>query len=158
MPIVRELHSGDVDALVVIEQASTPYPWTRQQFESGLAGGELGWGLQEDGSIVAFALFNTVLDECTLLDTAVAPAYRRRGFARAVLQVAMPALSQRGLVRCLLEVRVSNAGAIALYEQLGFTVDGIRRNYYPLAAGYPLATGYPAATEREDALLMSRPL
>lgn len=143
MQIIRELHLGDVDTLAAIELASTQYPWTRQQFESGLAGGELGWGLEADGQLVAFALFNTVLDECTLLDTAVAPDYRRRGYAREVMQVAMQALAQRGIVRCLLEVRVSNAGAIALYERLGFTVDGTRRNYYPAAIG------------REDALLMS---
>ncbi|MCZ6831549.1 MAG: hypothetical protein O7F73_18545, partial [Gammaproteobacteria bacterium] len=46
-------------------------------------------------------------------------------------------------VRCLLEVRCSNGGAIALYRKHGFTEDGVRKNYYPTDGG------------REDALLMS---
>jgi ribosomal-protein-alanine N-acetyltransferase len=39
-----------------------------------------------------------------------------------------------------LEVRVSNAGAIGLYESFGFTSRGVRRGYY--------------TDNREDALIM----
>ena len=46
---------------------------------------------------------------------------------------------QRGYT---LEVRVSNTGAIRLYEQLGFEARGIRRGYY--------------TDNREDALIMWR--
>jgi [ribosomal protein S18]-alanine N-acetyltransferase len=59
---------------------------------------------------------------------------------------ALKELGERDATRCLLEVRVGNLGAIALYSSLGFGVDGRRRDYYPAANG------------REDALLMSRTL
>ncbi|NVN57259.1 GNAT family N-acetyltransferase [bacterium Scap17] len=52
-----------------------------------------------------------------------------------------------GLERLLLEVRASNAAAAALYAKAGFTRDGVRKGYYPLAEG-----------GREDAWLMSLPL
>lgn len=52
-----------------------------------------------------------------------------------------------GLERLLLEVRASNAAAAALYAKAGFTRDGVRKGYYPLADG-----------GREDAWLMSLPL
>ena len=47
--------------------------------------------------------------------------------------------AQRGYT---LEVRVSNVGAIALYEQFGFRTKGVRRGYY--------------TDNREDALIMWR--
>ena len=157
MQSLREIRMADVDALFVIEQSATSYPWSRQQFADGLfANGapasEFGWCLEIDSSVVGFAIFNAVLDEATLLNTAVAPIYRRRGFARELLAHALRELPARGIVRCLLEVRVGNAGAIALYQRLGFITDGIRRNYYPANKITPAHNG------REDALLMSRPL
>jgi len=155
MQHLREICTADVDALFAIEQLSTEYPWTRQQFADGLlAGGspssEFGWCIEVDGGIAGFAVFNSVLDEATLLNTAVAPAYRRRGIARELLAHALRELPSRGIVRCLLEVRVSNTSAIAIYEQLGFIADGNRRNYYPAHKTSSTHNG------REDALLMSR--
>lgn len=44
-------------------------------------------------------------------------------------------LEKRGVVTLWLEVRASNAAAIALYESLGFNEATIRRNYYPRHKG-----------------------
>ena len=155
MQNIREICIADVGALFAIEQLSTEYPWTRQQFADGLVvdgspASEFGWCVEVDGCVVGFAIFNAVLDEATLLNTAVAPAHRRHGFARELLTHALHELPSRGIVRCLLEVRVGNTGAIALYQRLGFGADGIRRNYYPANKTSPTHSG------REDALLMSR--
>src|SRR5690606_30987353 len=89
-------------------------------------------------------LFNQVLDESTLLNVAVDPLFQRRGLAAHLLSFAISALRERGAIRCLLEVRASNLGAIALYQKMGFALDGCRRHYYPTLEG------------REDALLMSK--
>lgn len=145
MPL-RPLLLADIDALLAIEEAATPHPWSRKQFADGLAAGEFGWGVETDGHLAAFAIFNSVLDEASLLDIAVHPHYQRRGLARQLLTACLHELSQRGSARCLLEVRVSNSAAIALYRALKFSDDGHRRHYYPTATG------------REDALLMSRSL
>jgi ribosomal-protein-alanine N-acetyltransferase len=141
--VIRALALADVDALFAIERAATAYPWSRQQFADGLAGSEFGWGIELDDELIGFALFNKVLDEATLLDIAVRPDLQRRGLARELLSSALRALLAQQLARCLLEVRVTNDAAIALYKTLGFIEDGRRRHYYP------------AATGREDALLMS---
>ncbi len=144
--MIRKLVVTDAARLHLIETASTSFPWTLNQFVEGLAGSEFGWGLEESGELAAFALFHQVLDEVTLLNTAVHPDWRRRHFARDLLLHVLAQLPGRDAVRCLLEVRVGNAAAIALYRSLGFTVDGHRPNYYPTVGG------------REDALLMSRAL
>jgi ribosomal-protein-alanine N-acetyltransferase len=146
MSFIRELHIDDVDDLLTIEQAATAYPWSREQFASGLAAKEFGWGVEIDRRMIGFAIFSAVLDEVTLLDIAMHPDFQRQGLARKLLVVALRELPLRAGARCLLEVRASNDPAITLYKSLGFTEDGRRRNYYPSHNG------------REDALLMSRNL
>jgi ribosomal-protein-alanine N-acetyltransferase len=140
---LKDLRIGDAPQLAAIDRRATDYPWSLAQFESGLCGGEFGWGIDGDVGLIAFALFNQVLDEATLLNVAVDPRWQRRGLARSLLQQSARQLALRGVSRCLLEVRIGNHAAIALYERLGFVRDGLRRNYYPAVDG------------REDALLMS---
>ncbi|MET0378502.1 MAG: ribosomal protein S18-alanine N-acetyltransferase [Spongiibacteraceae bacterium] len=144
MSLIRALGIGDVEDLLTIEQAAAAYPWSRRQFSDGLAAKEFGWGIEIDRRLVAFTIFNAVLDETTLLDIAVHPDFQRRGLARKLLAAALRELPKCSRVRCLLEVRVSNGAAITLYKSLGFNEDGRRRNYYPTPGG------------REDALLMSK--
>jgi ribosomal-protein-alanine N-acetyltransferase len=140
---LRDLQIDDVPQLAAIDRSATDYSWSLTQFESGLCGSEFGWGIDDEAGLIAFALFNQVLDEATLLNVAVDPRWQRRGLARSLLQQSVRELVLRGVSRCLLEVRIGNHAAIALYERLGFVRDGLRRNYYPAVDG------------REDALLMS---
>lgn len=143
---LRPLSRADGDALYELESLANAFPWSRQQFIDGLAGNDFGWVIEDAGELAAFALFSQILDEATLLNILVRPERRRGGLARQLLTVALPALAARGAQRCLLEVRAGNQPAIALYQSLGFQLDGRRRDYYPAVGG------------REDALLMSRAL
>lgn len=141
------LQAVDASRLYAIDAAASSHPWRASQYRSGLAADEFGWGLEQDGSeLVAFAVFQQVLDEATLLNLAVAPAWQRRGMASTLLRAALRACAARGAARCLLEVRQSNAAALRLYETLGFVRDGVRPNYYPAPQG------------REAAVLMSASL
>jgi ribosomal-protein-alanine N-acetyltransferase len=142
--MLREALPGDAPDLHRIDAASTPFPWLESQFAKGLQDGEFGWVWVCDGVVHAFALFGQILDDVTLLNIAVEPGWRRRRLARKLLESALRQLDTRGATRCLLEVRVGNDAAIALYRSLGFCDDGIRRYYYPTVDG-----------GREDALLMS---
>ncbi len=76
------------------------------------------------------------------MNVAVAPDFRRRGIASALLERLFDATATRPARGYTLEVRVSNTGAIRLYEQLGFEARGVRRGYY--------------TDNREDALIMWR--
>ena len=64
------------------------------------------------------------------MNVAVHPDYRRRGIARELVSRLIAALSERGNYSLALEVRQSNAPAIALYEAMGFQQVGMRPNYY----------------------------
>jgi ribosomal-protein-alanine N-acetyltransferase len=118
--------------------------WNEQQFRDSLREGHQCWLLRSaEGEIIASCVISQVFDEAEILDIAVAPQWRRQGLAEALLDQVIAQLPAE-IARVLLEVRVSNHPARALYKKLGFEADGSRKNYYPLADG-----------GREDAILMS---
>ncbi|RYE91006.1 MAG: GNAT family N-acetyltransferase [Myxococcales bacterium] len=92
----------------------------------------------------AFVLVWYLADEVEIQTVATAPAGRRRGLGRALVERALAAARERGCGRALLEVRAGNVAARGLYGSLGFQEDGVRRRYY--------------SDPTEDAVLMSRPL
>lgn len=143
---MNPLSAEDVSALAAVEAAATEFPWSESQYVASFADGHFGWGEWLGSQCCGFVMFSRVLDEATLLNVVTHPDWRRRGIARELLLYALEALRQQGTCVIFLEVRVSNAGAIALYRQLGFVECGLRRGYYPAADG------------REDALVMQRSL
>ena len=72
----------------------------------------------------------TVLDEGQITDVATHPDFRRQGLGDSVLGAMLDAARERGLARVTLEVRESNAPAIALYQKHGFSVWGRRARFY----------------------------
>ena len=64
------------------------------------------------------------------MNVAVHPDYRRKGIAEALVAELVEALKKRESHCLTLEVRASNEPAKALYEKLGFTQVGLRKNYY----------------------------
>ncbi|UYU31427.1 ribosomal protein S18-alanine N-acetyltransferase [Siccibacter colletis] len=146
MNTISLLTPSDLAAAFAIEQRSHAFPWSEKTFASNQGDRYLNLGLNVDGTLAAFAITQVVLDEATLFNIAVDPAYQRRGFGRELLEHLIQTLEQRDVFTLWLEVRASNAPAIALYESLGFNEATIRRNYYPTASG------------REDAIVMALPL
>jgi ribosomal protein S18 acetylase RimI-like enzyme len=67
---------------------------------------------------------------------AVAPAHQRRGIARTLLEAAMAEARRRGARRLTLRVLAPNAAARALYEGVGFVVEGVQRGEFLLAGAY----------------------
>lgn len=94
-----------------------------------------------DGAVLGYAMMAAALDEGTLESIAVAPDARRRGVADALLGAITGFARERELASLTLEVRASNAPAIALYEKHGFVPVGRRKNYY--------------SAPKEDAILMT---
>ncbi|HEY0961783.1 MAG TPA: GNAT family N-acetyltransferase [Pseudomonadales bacterium] len=97
---------------------------------------------------VGLAEYQQVVDEGHLLGIAIMPASRGRNLGSQLLQAVLDEMRGSGCTRCLLEVRRSNIAAQALYERAHFTLDGVRKDYYP-----PQDAG-----RQEDALLYSRAL
>ena len=69
-------------------------------------------------------------DTADLLDIAVEPDLRGRGIGSALMQFLIDECKNRSVKEIFLEVRTTNAGAIALYKKFGFEQISIRKNYY----------------------------
>jgi ribosomal-protein-alanine N-acetyltransferase len=80
--------------------------------------------------ITGFLLARQAADEAEILNIAVRRANRRTGVATALLLYALKELRARNATRLFLEVRQSNAPAIAFYCRHGFCQVGKRPAYY----------------------------
>ena len=140
---LRPLTLRDLGAIEAIERASYPTPWSRSMFASELAKpSSFCIGAFREGRLVGYMIISRYVDAWHVMNIAVAEEERRHGVATRLLErlfVITAGEERRGYT---LEVRVSNKGAIKLYEQIGFRQRGIRRGYY--------------TDNREDALIMWR--
>ena len=142
---LRRVDARDLDAIDTIERASYPTPWSRSMFAAELrkpSGLAIGAFAEETGELVGYAFVSRYVDAWHVMNVAVAPEFRRRGVASALLRRVFEVTDSDQRRGYTLEVRVSNADAIRLYERLGFQPRGVRRGYY--------------TDNREDALIMWR--
>jgi ribosomal-protein-alanine N-acetyltransferase len=119
----------DLPSVMKIDALSLPRPWS-----AAIWRGELSspYGLylviEDRGEVFGQIGVRHVLGELHITTIAVRPEYRRRGHARALIGAALAAFPDASRVH--LEVRPTNAKAIALYESLGFRETGRRPRYY----------------------------
>lgn len=143
MTVVRmtEAHIG---ALAALEHACFSHPWSEQALRDELDNPTAVFfvAVGEDGAVRGYVGMHHILDEADITNVAVFPAARRQGVGRALIQAVADYAAEQALVRVTLEVRASNAAAIALYEGFGFVQDGRRPRFY--------------SDPTEDALLYSR--
>ncbi len=127
-------------ALAEIEKACFHAPWSESMLREELDKG-IFLVAERDGQAVGYVACQTVLDEGYITNVAVSPDARRQGIARALIAKLTDEARAAGLAFVTLEVRASNAPAIALYEGAGFVRVGVRKNFYTAPA--------------EDAVLMT---
>ena len=138
---IRRMTAKDVTAVVKIENEIFSEPWSADSFRIGLeTKNDIYLVAEEDGEILGYCGLWGVIDEGQITNVAVAPGHRRRGVAEKMLRELMQQAAEADFTEFTLEVRVSNAPAIALYHKLGFHDEGIRKDFY--------------AKPREDAIIM----
>ena len=105
--------------------------WSEKSVASELENKLALWIVAEDeGKVLGYVGSQTVMEETDMMNIAVHPDCRKQGIATGLIVGLVGALKQQGSHSLTLEVRVSNAPAIALYEKLGFLQVGLRKNYY----------------------------
>ena len=128
---IVQMEARHVLQIAEIEKLCFSDPWSESSISSELSNRLSFWLVAEDGdAVLGYVGSQSVLGESDMMNLAVRPDCRRRGIGEALVLALWEAMRERGN-RCLsLEVRVSNAPAIALYQKLGFSQVGRRPNYY----------------------------
>lgn len=144
----------DLPEVMKLESVSHSHPWTQKNFEDSIGSGYWAYVLKDKSRLsnpaqlspIGHAVLMPGVDELHLLNITVSKELRRQKIAQRTLKAMEPLAIERGLKQIILEVRVSNLGAIELYKSLGFQEIATRKNYYPASVG----------SGREDALMMAK--
>lgn len=146
---VRAMRASDLDLVVQSENLSLQNPWSKRIFSDCLRSGYECWVLASRDHILAHGVLSVGAGEAHVLTLCVHPDFRQQGYGRRMLRHLLDKAYKKGGNTAFLEVRPSNKTAVALYLATGFVQVGERRQYYPVN---------PGETQREDALILSRPL
>ena len=140
---IRQMTRAHVPQVAELEKICFADPWSEKSVASELENPLSCWLVAlEGGTVAGYVGSQTVLGETDMMNVAVHPEFRRQGIAEALILVLIEDLKARQSHCLTLEVRDSNASALALYEKLGFLEVGRRKNYY--------------RNPREDALILQK--
>ena len=142
MEIIR-MNESHVPQIARLEQLCFSDAWSENSITSELTNKLSLWLVAMDGNTVAgYVGSQSVMGWADMMNLCVAPDYRRQGIGEKLTQELEKQLKENQVTCLTLEVRLSNAPAIALYEKLGFVQVGKRPRYYE--------------KPREDALILRK--
>ena len=140
---MERMDAKHVSQVAALEAICFQDPWSENSVASELNNPLSFWLVALEGDRVAgYVGSQTVVGETDMMNVAVHPDFRRRGVAEALILALVEELKAMDSHCLTLEVRASNAPAIALYEKMGFSQIGLRKNYY--------------RNPREDALILRK--
>jgi len=140
----RPMQVADLPRVLEIEHGGYDYPWTEGIFKDCLRVGYCCWLLIEDENIMGYAIMSIGAGEAHILNICIDKTVQRKNYATILMEHMLSISIKRNSESCLLEVRPSNLAALALYDKLGFTEVGVRKNYYPANQG------------KEDAIILAK--
>lgn len=128
---IVSMESCHVSQVAALERVCFSDPWSESSVAGELANPLSLWLVaMEDGQLAGYVGSQSVMGESDMMNLAVDPAFRRRGVGQSLVRALIGALGKHGNHSLSLEVRASNAPALALYQNLGFSQVGRRPNYY----------------------------
>jgi ribosomal-protein-alanine N-acetyltransferase len=143
-PLVRPMKAADITEVALLERLAYEYPWTEGIFRDCLKAGYHCSVLEgENGAVQGYSIMSIAVGEAHLLNLCVHPERQGCGLGRDLLVRVMKRARELGARHMYLEVRPSNAAALARYRRAGFYQIGERRRYYKSHEG------------REDAIVLS---
>lgn len=129
--MIVKMNETHVARIAALERECFSDPWSEASIASEL---HSEWSLwlvdEEDGQVVAYVGSQSAPPDADVMNVAVAPRHRRQGRGEALMLALMDALRALNRESLSLEVRQSNAPALALYRRLGFVQVGKRPKYY----------------------------
>lgn len=138
---VTTLTPQNVEDVFLVEKACFSTPWSLASFQNDLTNeNAVYFCVEDDGKVIGYVGMWESFSEGNINNIAILPEYRRKGYAKLLLEHLISYGKEHQLTFLTLEVRESNEGARALYQKMGFLEVGRRKKYYE---------------RREDAILMT---
>ena len=128
---IDDMKVEDLPEIVSIETASFTTPWSETLFYNEIFKAiAVSRVAKIDGKVVGHLCANVILDEGHILNLAVHPEFRGLGIASSLIKEMIDIMRDRNCRSVFLEVRISNEQARIMYQKLGFSLLGTRKNYY----------------------------
>ena len=127
---IRPFEVDDIPAVVALEAANQPQPWTEGILKDELSADNRSYLIAEDDGVSGFAGVMVVGEEAHLTNLLVAEKARRRGVGKALMLGLVDAALEMGARHLTLEVRSKNEAARLFYAHFGLAPVGVRRGYY----------------------------
>lgn len=140
---IRPMTEMDLDAVTHVEEVCFSDAWSRKNFEDSLKEPSAHLLVTVDEAsdeVIGYCCLYQALDEGEIVNVAIAPGYRQKGYGAAMVEALMKLGRSLGAESFYLEVRAGNTAGKRLYESIGFETCGIRKDFY--------------SDPREDAVLM----
>lgn len=129
--MIRRMQHTDIPGAAELERLYFSMPWSRKQLTESLENpAYLFLVMEENDKIAGYAGLLRIMDEGDVTNIVIEESYRGRGLGRKLTAALLEEGQKCGIREFTLEVRVSNLPAIHIYESLGFTKEGLRRNFY----------------------------
>ncbi len=128
---VRGLKEADIPRLAEIEAESFSMPWSAQDFRDLLSHSYCSYVVAlADGQLAGCSGFSNICGVANIDNVVVAADFRGQGIGQRMLEELIRLGEAESVEAFTLEVRVSNAAAIHIYEKFGFVSEGIRPGFY----------------------------
>ena len=128
---IRPARADDLEAISELEVTcfKSPFPPTIL-YEDICVSKHPYMTAELDGRVIGYGGMYVIIDEAYILNICIHPDFRGRGFGKELLFAMIREAASRGAQSMTLEVRVSNAVALELYKDAGFSIEAVRPNYY----------------------------
>jgi len=143
---IRTMVRDDLALVSDIERRSYEFPWSHGVFRDCLLAGYTCIVIERVDAVAGYAILSVAAEEAHILNLCVEPNYRQLGYAEGLLDEILVRARRADVSEIFLEVRPSNAAALALYRKKGFRRIAYRPAYYQAREG------------REDAAVLTRVL
>lgn len=129
---IEEMKESDLEEVLAIEKKSFADPWSRRLFRETLSfPHSVNFVIRgPEGALLGYINFYIIAQEAHMLNLAIHPAWRKKGFATRLLTHSIEHLKHQNAMHFFLDVREGNRDAIGLYRKFGFEIIGKRKRYY----------------------------
>ncbi len=136
----------DLNNVYDLEIESYDFPWTKEILRDCILYKYDAFTIYFNNILVGYIIAKIAFPETHILNLTISKNFRQKGLGTSLIKLIMNDSIIRGTEDIILEVRVNNHEALALYQKLDFKKVGVRKGYYESEEG------------REDAYVLKHKL